>query len=81
MSEKEIIATSSAGTASIAQHQKEITIKTPLVTENSLIYITPVGKETTQVPFLLRQIPKESFTVGISQPATIPTQFNWLIIN
>jgi hypothetical protein len=81
VSENEVIATSSAGTTTILPHQREITIDTPVVTEHSLIYITPVGATNDQTPFLLRQLPHESFTVGITEPINSPTKFNWLIIN
>ncbi len=80
MSDKEVVATGSAGTAAIKAHQTEVTIDDPLVTDKSLIYITPVG-QTTYTPYLLRQVGGKSFTVGIPVQQYIDTTFNWLIIN
>jgi hypothetical protein len=83
VSSTESIATGSAGMAQINMHQKEITIKNTLVTEHSLIYITPVGTPdtTSQVPYLLRQVAGESFSVGVPQFTTQPIEFNYLIVN
>ncbi len=81
LSEKEIRATGSAGIATISAKFKELTINNNLVTEKSLIYITPVGAPSLKVPFLLRQIPSESFTVGVEDFIDKPMSFNWLIIN
>lgn len=81
VSETEVVATSSAGTTNIARYQTEVTINNPLVTEKSLIYITPVGNDSGQTPYLLRQVANKSFTVGIAHPSTTSTEFNWLLIN
>lgn len=76
-----LIASSSAGKASIEPFQTEATIINTLVTDNSLIYITPVGTPSAQSPFLIRQVPQQSFTVGVQSPTKNPISFNWLIIN
>lgn len=81
VSATEVIASSSAGIANIAPYYDEITIKNALVTNKSVIYITPVGTPSAQTPFLTRQAPNESFTVGIQSPTNRPTEFNWLIVN
>ncbi len=82
VSENEVIATSSAGTSNISPNQQQVTIDDSLVTQNSLIYITPVGTVSAiDAPYLLRQVPQKSFSVGISQPVDVPIQFNWLIVN
>jgi hypothetical protein len=80
VSATEIIASSSAGIANIAPYQVEVTIKNDLVTDKSVIYITPVGTPSAQTPFLMRQIPQE-FTVGVQSPTDHSLNFNWLIIN
>lgn len=80
ISPTEAIASSSAGSASIAPYQSEIIIRNSLVTGKSVIYITPVGTPSGQVPFLMRQIP-ESFTAGTQSPTNHPIDFNWLIVN
>src|SRR3989344_4309355 len=85
VSSTEVIASSSAGIAKIAPYQSEITIRNALVTNKSVIYITPVGTPSAQTPFLMRQTRKEqdggSFTVGVQSPTNRPIDFNWLIIN
>jgi hypothetical protein len=78
ISPSEVIATGSAGTAQITAHQTEVTIDNRLVTDKSLIYITPKSSQTT---YLIRQAPGISFTVGISNPLNIDTPFNWIIVN
>jgi site-specific recombinase XerD len=81
VSTTEVIASSSAGVTSIAPYQSEITINNVFVTNKSVIYITPVGTPSAQTPFLIRQIPQKSFTVGVQAPTDHPLDFNWLIIN
>ncbi|MDP3988101.1 MAG: hypothetical protein Q8P80_03070 [Candidatus Levybacteria bacterium] len=81
LSDHEVIATGSAGVATISAHLTELTIRNNLVTEKSLIYITPVGNTNNQVLYLLRQIPDVSFTVGISQPVLKEIPFNWMLVN
>ncbi len=81
ISETEVIASSSAGVAKINPYYTEITVRNALVTNDSVIYITPVGTPSAQAPFLMRQIPDESFTVGVESPTSKPIPFNWLIVN
>ncbi len=80
VSATEQVATGSAGTAQIGAHQSQLTIDNVHVTANSLIYITPVGQNTV-IPYLLRQVPGTSFTVGIQAAQLVPVPFNWLIVN
>jgi len=81
LSQTEIIATGAAGVATIKAHQIEVTIINKLITDSSLIYITPVGSPSAQSPFLMRQTLGESFTVGVQRPNQQDTLFNWLIVN
>jgi len=81
VSATEVIATGSAGTTKIGAHKTEITIDNPLVTNNSLIYITPTSNTGNQVLFLQRQVPGQSFTVGIQDQSTTAIPFNWIIVN
>jgi len=89
ISQTEAIATGSAGVAAIKANQTELTIKNSIVTDKSLIYITPVGTPSGQMPFLMRQTPEESsltglegsFTVGIQSESLQDRLFNWLIVN
>ncbi|HSW88440.1 MAG TPA: hypothetical protein VLG12_04725, partial [Candidatus Saccharimonadales bacterium] len=80
LSDHEIIASGSAGVATISASQTFVQIDNKLVTDKSLIYITPVG-HAGQAPFLLKQVPGNSFTVGLDQMPLRSTTFNWLIIN
>lgn len=82
----ESLATGSAGVATISAQQTQLTVRNPLVSQDSLIYITPVGNPNGQTPYLLRQTPNEppvegSFTAGIQLPSGLDTTFNWLIVN
>lgn len=79
--ENEAVATGSAGTAILKANKTELTILNKLVSDHSLIYITPAQNTYNQVLFLMRQIPNVSFTVGVSQPITKDIEFNWLIVN
>lgn len=81
VSDTEIIASGSAGTAEIKPYQNELTINNPLVTKDSLIYITPKTGLPNQSVYLLRQVPGQSFTVGISKVINKSVPFNWIIIN
>ncbi len=80
VSPTEVIATGSAGTGEINTGRTQMTINNELVTDKSLIYITPTST-TNQTIFLLRQVPGESFTVGIQNPSLVPVKFNWIIVN
>jgi len=81
ISETEITATGSAGIATISAYKKELTINNSLVTEKSLIYITPRINTDNIVLFLLRQAANVSFTVGVNTPLSKNIPFNWFIIN
>ncbi|MBI4084666.1 MAG: hypothetical protein HY431_02070 [Candidatus Levybacteria bacterium] len=89
LSPTQVLATGSAGTAFVKANNYEVTVLNELVTENSLIYITPVGENIGGQVYLLRQTPENqtlpgvqgSFTVGINQPVTTDAKFNFLIIN
>ena len=81
VSPTEVIATGSAGTASINSSRTEITIDNSLVTDKSLIYITPKGATNNQVLFLQRQVPGKSFTVGVENSSFNDIKFNWIIVN
>ena len=88
ISDTEVVATGSAGTARVMPYRTELTIDNPNVTDKSLIYITPVGTNN-QVLNLLRQVPEDpafpgiegSFTVGVDTWAQSEKQFNWIIVN
>lgn len=81
VSDDEIIASGSAGIATISAKRSSITIDNPLVTNHSLIYITPRVETNNQTLFLQRSVPEKSFTVGIESAAASDIPFNYLIIN
>src|SRR3989344_5690377 len=81
ISQTEVTTTGSAGIATISAYQKELTINNSLVTEKSLIYITPRVNTDNIVLFLLRQAANVSFTVGVNTPLSKNIPFNWFIIN
>lgn len=93
ISNTELLATGSAGVATISAHQTEVTIKNNFVTDKSLIYLTPLRLQgetlQAQIPYLMRQVPSGpassspngSFTVGVQLPSASGIPFNWLIIN
>lgn len=81
VSENEVIANSSAGTAVLKAYKREVTIHTPYVNADSLVYITPSTNTGNQVLYLLRQSEDGSFTVGVNQATTRDIQFNWFVVN
>ena len=88
ISDTEVVATGSAGRVTLSAYEREITVKNSLVTNNSLIYITPAENTGTQSLYLMRQIAEDkprgiegSFTVGTSLPVNKNIPFNFLIIN
>ncbi|MCL5113767.1 MAG: site-specific integrase [Patescibacteria group bacterium] len=81
VSPTEIIATGSAGIATISATRKEVTIDNDLVTDRSLIYVTPKTDTENLVLYLIRQIPQVSFTIGINTPLQKDVPFNWIIVN
>jgi hypothetical protein len=81
VSPTELTASGSAGTANVSAYQTQVTIDNPNVTDKSLIYITPTSSTNNQVLYLLKQVPGESFTVGLQNPSVTPIPFNWIIVN
>lgn len=81
-------ASSSAGTAIIKKGQRERTIVSPYVTEQSLIYLTPTSDTLGVTPYIARQTPEDdatetkgSFTIQITRPVLQDIAVNWWIIN
>ncbi|HRN96400.1 MAG TPA: hypothetical protein PLD54_03065, partial [Candidatus Levybacteria bacterium] len=81
VSENEMVASSSAGTAILKAYKREVTIKSPYVQAKSLIYVTPNGDTGNQVLYLLRQSENGSFTVGVSDVLNRDISFNWIVVN
>lgn len=81
LSATEAVATGSAGIATLKGGRPELTIYNKLITEDSLIYITPTGNTKGSVLYLLRQLPQKSFTVGLDKISLEDIPFNWIIVN
>jgi hypothetical protein len=81
VSPTEFTASGSAGTANVGNYQTQVTIDDPLVTAKSLIYITPTSNTNNQVLYLQKQVPGQSFTVGLQNPSATAIPFNWIIVN
>lgn len=79
---------STAGISSIVTPGTEVTINSPYITENSLIYLTPTGNTDNKVLFVKSKVSctpqavscTPSFTVAIDSPALNDISFNWWII-
>jgi len=68
-----------AGVATLASPNTELSIDSPYVTPNSLIYLTPTTNTDNKVLFVKAKGEK-SFTVAIDAPASTDISFNWWII-
>lgn len=84
----ETVASASAGTAVITTNETERTIITPYVSEESLIYITPVSPTQGVTPYIARQVAhdqksdsKGSFTIQIANTVSSDIKLNWWIVN
>lgn len=81
-----------AGVATLTSPNTELTISSPYVTSNSLVYLTPTTNTDNKVLFVQSKITcpetalaldpncSPSFTVGIDSPASSDISFNWWII-
>lgn len=76
----ETMASSSAGTATIIAHEKERTIKTPFLSSDSLIYLTPTSDTQGLTPYIARQT-ENSFTISLPYAINKNININWWIVN
>jgi hypothetical protein len=82
-------ATKTSGKATIKANTNQLTISSQLITDKSLIYVTPVGSTGNQVLFVKEQTPEDStteekegkFMVGFDNATTQDVTFNWWIVN
>ncbi len=81
ISDTEVQASGAAGVATISANRNSLTIDNPMVTDKSLIYITPRTQTNNQTLFLQRMEDGVSFTVGIENKPSADVPFNWLIVN
>ena len=82
----EIKTNATAGEAALPANETEITIKSPSITENTLIYITPLTETNNKVIFVKSKKAREQeemgwFKVAIDTPIDKEIRFNWWIIN
>jgi hypothetical protein len=78
-----------SGTATIKSGSSEIVIKSPIVSDQSLIYVTPLGSTNNKVLYvkeLTNDDPETSelesyFKVGFDTNVTNDVKFNWWIVN
>lgn len=70
----------SIGTASIATNSAEIFIPNNKITDNTLVYITPISDTGNQVIYVKSKQTTSGFTVAVPQPSPVEILFNyWLI--
>jgi hypothetical protein len=74
-----ITSNATAGESILSSPNTELTIESPYVTPNSLVYLTPTTNTDNKVLFVKSKNEK-SFTVAIDTPATSDISFNWWII-
>jgi hypothetical protein len=77
-----------AGIAILPANKAEITIKSPFVTENSLIYISPISETKNKVIFVKAKKAGDPpageagwLKVGVDTPVDSEIKFNWWLIN
>ncbi len=79
----------SAGQAVILAGQTEVKVKTSRLTENSMIYITPLTSTNNQVIYIKNKLLDSTFTIeneaefiaGFDFALNKDVQFNWWIVN
>ena len=84
-----IISKQPSGKATIRRNTLGITIKSTLITDNSLIYVSPIGSTENQILYVKSQVPEDpntlaqegSFSVGFDVPISNNTTFNWWVVN
>ncbi len=75
-----------AGEATLPANETEITIKSPSITENTLIYVTPISSTQNRVLYVKAKKGTQNlepgwFKVGIDTSIEQEIKFNWWIIN
>ena len=84
-----VTASKTSGKSTLGAHATQITIESDQITENSLIYVTPVSSTQNQVLYVKSQTAENpttgekegKFVVGFDQPINTNVNFNWWIIN
>jgi hypothetical protein len=81
--------TKPTGRAKLSATQTEITLKSELITPQTLIYITPIGSTNNQVLYVKSQTPENpntlakegEFKIGVDQPLAQDIEFTWWLVN
>ncbi len=76
-------ATSSAtiGTGIVRAGTKEVTVATTAITDQSLIYVTPITSTNNQVLYVKTKTAGAGFTVNMDTDIPQDVRFNWWIVN
>jgi len=85
----EININKTSGKAKIAASKTDIVINSTHVTENTLIYVTPLGSTDDQTLYIKQQNSDDPdtaeveglFVVGFNTPLTTDLEFNWWLVN
>ncbi len=75
----EIQTNATAGQAVLPANVSQITIKSPFVTDNTLVYVTPLSSTLNNVLYVKSKQAGE-FTVGFDNPVAVDVKFNWWVI-
>jgi len=76
----DVTTNATAGNSVLVAPNTELTINSPYVTGQTLVYLTPTGNSDNKVLFVKSKA-EGSFTVAIDQPITTDITFQWWIIN
>ncbi|MCA9343249.1 hypothetical protein KC950_04545, partial [Candidatus Saccharibacteria bacterium] len=85
----ELSTNKTSGKATIKAGSDKVTIKSGIVTNDSLVYVTAVGSTDNKVLFVKSQAQDDpntpenegEFVVGFDSPASADVSFNWWIVN
>jgi len=75
-----ITSSATAGKAILPANSTEFTINNPHVTDQTLVYVTPVTNTQNQVLYVKSKKASEWFKVAINNPLPYDLEFNWWII-
>jgi len=75
-----ITTNATAGQALLPAGLTEFTINTPHVTDQTLVYVTPIGNPQNQVLYVKSKKENDWFKIAINQPLPYDLEFNWWII-
>ena len=84
-----VVSDQPSGKATIKAFTRDVIISSPLITDKSLIYVTPIGSTGNQVMYVKTQVAENpgtittegQFTVGFDYSLTQDASFNWWIVN